>query len=110
MTPLEIIHDLTSALNRSQNDKFQKNLQQSPTAISAEPENRNHVFLRPLRGNWQGSFGISRAKHHWPPEAVTACLCSTLEMAANDGEILGVRWDTHPFLERGNPASNMVRR
>ncbi len=37
-------------------------------------------------------------------------LCSTLEMAAMDREILAPRWETHPFLERGTPVSNLVRR
>jgi len=30
--------------------------------------------------------------------------------AANDRETLGVRWETYPFLERGNPVSDQVRR
>jgi transposase len=29
---------------------------------------------------------------------------------ANDRETLGVRWETYPFLERGNPVSDQVRR
>jgi hypothetical protein len=38
------------------------------------------------------------------------CLCSMLEMAAKDQGTLDTRWEKYPFLERGKPASNMVRR
>ena len=45
-----------------------------------------------------------------PPETGIFCLCGTLEMVANDRGILDVRRDKYPFLERDQPASNLVRR